>query len=127
MNNLYQISSFDYDADSGTLNSAIVLNREHPVFKGHFPGNPILPGVCTVQIAKELLCKALAGHFRLTRASQIKYLGFVSPLTTPEIRFQMAIKQTGTMTANCSVTVKAGENAVCSFRGDYIRSEFSSD
>ena len=26
------------------------LDAAHPVYAGHFPGNPVLPGVCTLQI-----------------------------------------------------------------------------
>lgn len=121
MNNLYRIKSFDHDNDSGTLNSIILLNKEHPVFEGHFPGNPVLPGVCTLQITKELLCKALAGNFRLSAAGNIKYLGFVSPVIAPEIHFQLTLRITGINSVNCTVIVKAGENTVCSFKGDYIR------
>ena len=25
------------------------LDAAHPVYAGHFPGNPVLPGVCTLQ------------------------------------------------------------------------------
>ena len=32
----------------------ITLNPAHPIFAGHFPGNPITPGVCMLQIIKEL-------------------------------------------------------------------------
>jgi len=50
MDGLYKITLFDYDPDAGILNSRIALNKDHPVFEGHFPGNPILPGVCTVKM-----------------------------------------------------------------------------
>ncbi|HEX2395452.1 MAG TPA: hypothetical protein VHI78_08900 [Bacteroidales bacterium] len=121
IDNLYHITSLEYNTDSGVLNAQLALNKSHPVFEGHFPGNPILPGVCTVQIAKELLCKVLQGNFRLSKAANIKYLGFVSPVSTPVIRFQMIIKQIDTLVTNCSVTVIAGENTVCSFKGEYLQ------
>ena len=32
----------------------VKLNSNHEIFSGHFPDNPILPGVCALQIAKEV-------------------------------------------------------------------------
>ena len=29
---------------------SLELNPEHPVYEGHFPGNPVVPGVCQVQM-----------------------------------------------------------------------------
>lgn len=31
------------------------LDAAHPIYAGHFPGNPVLPGVCTLQIVRECL------------------------------------------------------------------------
>lgn len=118
---LYSVKSLEYKTETGALNAEIELNKSHPVFEGHFPGNPILPGVCTVQIAKELHNKVLHANYRLAKAANIKYLGFVSPVTSPVIRFQMLIKQINTVNTNCSVTVMSGENTVCSFKGEYVQ------
>jgi 3-hydroxyacyl-[acyl-carrier-protein] dehydratase len=122
MDGLYQVTIFDYDPDAGILNSGIKLNKEHPVFEGHFPGNPILPGVCTVQIVRELLSKALDVDLRLSKAGNIKYLGFVNPISNPDMQFQMTFKQaTDPVAIICNVTVKSGDNTVCSFKGEYVQ------
>jgi len=122
MDGLYKITLFDYDPDAGILNSRIALNKDHPVFEGHFPGNPILPGVCTVQIARELISKALNADFRLAKAGNIKYLGFVSPISHPALQFQITLKQAADPAAIiCNVIVKTGENAVCSYKGEYVQ------
>ncbi len=34
----------------------IRLHTTHPVFRAHFPGNPITPGACIVQAIGVLLC-----------------------------------------------------------------------
>jgi len=119
--NLYRIQSFEYDAATGVIDSDVELDNRHPVFEGHFPGNPVLPGVCTVQMAKEILCRALQADYRLSRSANIKYLGFVSPDVTPEIHFHIVITQSGPDPLICSVTVTAGGKNVCSFKGDYIQ------
>jgi 3-hydroxyacyl-[acyl-carrier-protein] dehydratase len=122
MDGLFQVITFDYEPDAGILNSGIKLNKEHPVFVGHFPGNPILPGVCTVQIARELLSKALDADFRLSKAGNIKYLGFVNPVSNPDMQFQMTFKRASEpVVIMCNVIVKSGDHTVCSFKGEYVQ------
>jgi 3-hydroxyacyl-[acyl-carrier-protein] dehydratase len=106
--NLYQIHSF---AENGELIEAtVILNKEHPVFDGHFPGNPILPGVCTLQIARELIQKAVGKKLMLSKAANIKYLGFVSPVSTPQVDFSITIKHEGEMISCATKITAGGEN-----------------
>jgi len=119
MNNLYRIISFEYDSSADILHSCILMDPEHPIFKGHFPGNPVLPGVCTVQIAKELLEKSLAKDLMLTRAGSVKYLGFISPVSTPEVTFNLAVNKIQENYFACNVSVLSGSKIVCSFKGEY--------
>jgi len=119
MNKLYHIVSFEPDITNGSIIALIRLNRNHPVFEGHFPGNPILPGVCTVQICKELVEKAVERELMLTKAGNIKYLGFVNPDLHQEMQFNLVIKTSETGELGCSSTVSAGGNTICSFKGEY--------
>jgi len=120
LNNLYTLSSVELSEAMDRISAQVVLNAEHPLFSGHFPGNPILPGVCTVQIIREILENATGKEFMLTRADSIKYQGFISPVTTPEIHFDLAIKHIESTKTSCSATVSAAGNKLCSFRGEYV-------
>jgi len=53
LHDFYKIISLEKTAESKYL-AMILINEEHEVFQGHFPGNPIMPGVCMMQIIKEL-------------------------------------------------------------------------
>jgi 3-hydroxyacyl-[acyl-carrier-protein] dehydratase len=119
MNKLYTVQSTQKD-EAGMIRATVRLNAGHPVFEGHFPGNPILPGVCTVQIVKELLEMAFKKELMLEKAGNIKYLGFVSPVSTPEVLFDLVINENETGGMVCSASVSAGGNVVCSFKGEYI-------
>ncbi len=57
LKDLYKIKSFTY-AD-GKVNTEVIINKDHEIFTGHFPDNPVMPGVCMIQIIKELTEKAL--------------------------------------------------------------------
>ena len=63
-------SVIDYQWDEQNVNAVIELNKDHDIFKGHFPGNPVMPGVCMLQIIKELTEKAVDKSLFLTASIQ---------------------------------------------------------
>lgn len=119
MNKLYTVLSVKHDEVTGGINAVIRLDPGHPLFEGHFPGNPILPGVCTVQIVKEILELTYKTELMLEKAGNIKYLGFVSPVSSPEMQFGLTVKRNETGSLTCNASVSAAGNIVCSFKGEY--------
>ncbi len=117
--NLYQLLSFKLSEPGDRITATVRLNKEHPVFQGHFPGNPILPGVCTIQIIKDLVERGMEAKCMLTKAGNVKYLGFVNPVTNPEVVFDLALKQADNGVVSCSATASAGGNTTCSFKGEF--------
>src|SRR5512147_2302186 len=117
-NKLYRITDFQ-SLDEG-LTATIEIDPAHAIFQGHFPGNPIVPGVCTVQIIKELLEHKLGKATRMVSASNIKYLGFINPRVTPQVTFQLRIGCTEEQTIQCSASVSSGPTALCSFKGQFV-------
>ncbi|MCD8304795.1 MAG: beta-hydroxyacyl-ACP dehydratase [Prevotellaceae bacterium] len=59
---------------------SIRLNPENIIYKAHFPGKPITPGVCLVQIALELLELYTGKTLRLSEAKNVKFVSILSPL-----------------------------------------------
>jgi 3-hydroxyacyl-[acyl-carrier-protein] dehydratase len=114
---LYTVRSFTVSETKDKVSAQVQLNSRHPVFGGHFPGNPILPGVCTVQIIKELLEKAMEQSLIHTKASNIKYLGFISPVTSPLLQIDLTITPAEQIV--CSAAVSANGSVVCSFKGEF--------
>ena len=119
--NLYQLLSYNLSEPGDRITATIRLNKEHPVFQGHFPGNPILPGVCTIQIIKDLIDRGMGAKYMLTKAGNVKYLGFVNPVANPEMLFDLALKQADTGVVACTATASAGGNTTCSFKGEFTR------
>jgi len=74
---LYAIK--DYEYDQGTVRTTLQLNKEHAIFKGHFPGNPVMPGVCMIQIIKELTERAVDKPLFLKVCSNIKFMAIINP------------------------------------------------
>lgn len=63
----------------GSIIAEIQLNPDHHIFKGHFPGQPVVPGVCQVQIIKELAESVLGKSLQLKTADHIKFLSVIIP------------------------------------------------
>jgi len=67
------------------LTALVLLNKEHLIYQGHFPGQPVVPGVCMIQIMKEILEFKLDLKLRLASANQVKFLKLIDPKDTPEL------------------------------------------
>lgn len=79
------------------------------IYKGHFPGKPITPGVCLIQIAKELFEECVSQPLHLCEAKDIKFSSPVTPDRNPVVRYEIS----GTEEMRRSVLVYAGETLCC--------------
>ncbi len=70
----------------GNIRAVIDFQKEHPIFMGHFPGNPVVPGVCMIQIVKEILEQEENTSLRLAAADNVKFLAVINPRKTARVR-----------------------------------------
>jgi 3-hydroxyacyl-[acyl-carrier-protein] dehydratase len=84
----------DLQAEGDRLKSIIKLNAGHPIFKGHFPGQPVLPGVCMMQMVKEVTEVYIGKKIRLLRARELKFLSFIDPVEHASIKIELSVKAT---------------------------------
>lgn len=103
LDNLYEVTSV-CKTDTG-CDYDIVLNAEHFIYKAHFPGEPITPGVCIMQIAIELLQDYVGRQLQLCSAKNIKFLKIIVPTQTPTVtcRIQKAVFEEGLLKAQLSM------------------------
>ena len=62
-------------------------NPKHPVYKAHFPGNPITPGACMLQKAGTLMQEKMGRPLYLKASKNIKYLSLLIPNEGKEVKF----------------------------------------
>jgi 3-hydroxyacyl-[acyl-carrier-protein] dehydratase len=83
----------------------ICLHAEHPIYKGHFPQIPIVPGVCLTQMIKEILMEKFNTELSMISADNIKFLAMVNPLETPELELLFNVKKNeGLLDVNATYT-----------------------
>ena len=76
----------EFNLVNNHLEAVIELNAEHDVFKGHFPNNPVTPGVCMLQILKELVEKATETKLYIKECSNVKFMALINPEVHSELK-----------------------------------------
>ena len=100
--------------------STFYVDPAREIFKGHFPGDPVLPGVYTVEATAQtadillLSTKRYAGKIPLFLGiNGVRFLKKILPGDTVEIRAKLAAERPEKAIATCSAEVyNHGELAV---------------
>lgn len=87
----YNVKEFNFTDNQ--LKSIIELNPEHDVFKGHFPNNPVTPGVCMLQILKELTEQATSSKLFIKECSNVKFMALINPEVNAVLAITIDINQ----------------------------------
>ena len=90
LKDFYIINSLE-NIDGQKYVANIRLNKDHEVFSGHFPGNPVTPGVCMMQIIKELTQEVVNTPLTMKSASNIKFMALINPEVNPELKLELDI------------------------------------
>jgi 3-hydroxyacyl-[acyl-carrier-protein] dehydratase len=90
LKDFYKIISIETTAENKHL-VQIYIKAEHEIFKGHFPGNPIMPGVCMMQIIKELTEQITASSLFMQSLTNVKFMALINPFSNPELRLELDI------------------------------------
>ena len=93
LQDFYKILSEEKVSDS-KYTITILVNEKHEVFKGHFPGNPIMPGVCMIQIIKELTESITKSSLMIQSLANVKFMALINPEVTPELRLELDVTTT---------------------------------
>ncbi len=108
---IFKILALDHREN--IIDVVLEIDRHNPIFEGHFPGQPVVPGACMLQLVKDVLADALNRPVRLIIAENIKFLSLLEPATDTvlhlSIDYQLAdseIKVTANLTAGETVCMK---------------------
>jgi 3-hydroxyacyl-[acyl-carrier-protein] dehydratase len=107
------------DVSGGQVIANIDINGKSEIFKGHFPGRPVVPGACILQLIKNVLENALNRKLLLTKAIQLKFLKPLIPQNSIQVQLSISFK----LVEDDCYTVKAnltGDDAIYfKFQGSF--------
>lgn len=114
---LYTIETLETVGNAITV--AIRLNASHPVFEGHFPGQPVLPGACMLDMVKEVLCVALNHQLKLLKADNLKFITPVDPRQGDQLQLNIAYQQAGNQ-LKVKATISSGSSPRMKMDGVFL-------
>lgn len=91
LKDFYKVNNLDVADNVATAN--ITINKDHEVFKGHFPGNPVTPGVCMMQIIKELTEQVVNEKLFMQASNNVKFMAIINPEVNPDLVLTLNISE----------------------------------
>ncbi len=61
------------------VKATLLINAAHKIFNGHFPGQPVVPGVCMMQMVKEIMETVTGKKTDLIKSQEMKFLAIIDP------------------------------------------------
>ncbi|PIQ29673.1 MAG: 3-hydroxyacyl-ACP dehydratase [Bacteroidetes bacterium CG18_big_fil_WC_8_21_14_2_50_41_14] len=118
--NFYTILSFD--SSDQHLEATLLFNPDHEVYLGHFPGQPVVPGVIQLQIVKELFEQHLKRKLKLVSMLQAKFLMIIVP-DKQMVLISISYKQTDESSFQVDASISANQQTATKLKAIYSLNE----
>ena len=82
---LFRIESRMEGLPQGQSGFNIILNPDHLIYKAHFPGQPVTPGVCILQMLQELLSIEIGKQLFIKNIKNAKFVSMMSPVADSRV------------------------------------------
>jgi 3-hydroxyacyl-[acyl-carrier-protein] dehydratase len=115
MSNLY--SFHNLQSIAGAFRAEVGFDASHPVFAGHFPGQPIVPGVILVEILTSVVAEVTGKQVIIKEASVIKFLQVIDPLAHPTVVLEGTINEDDAGNFKADATFRQGELLFAKMKG----------
>ncbi|MFN8283430.1 MAG: hypothetical protein U0U67_09470 [Chitinophagales bacterium] len=104
----YSIVSQEALNDTSSL-TKVSINATHPVFEGHFPEQPVVPGVCMLQMVKDIVSDKVQRVVQLQSIGNVKFTSVVIPQQHPELDITIKYESSDDHSIKISSTISADE------------------
>ena len=91
LKNFYKIKSKVKTEGQNVFSFEIEINKDHPIFEGHFPDNPVMPGVCMMQIIKEITEDIVGTKLFMEKCSNVKFMAVINPRINSILNLEIKI------------------------------------
>ena len=121
MENFYTIIARTLDGLSGMFQ--VRLNPECKIYEGHFPGTPVSPGVCNIQMMLE--CAEIVAHMplRARKINRCRFTTLLSPKTHPELEIRIDLQEKETNIYSLNASIGKGEEIYQTLKAELISDE----
>jgi len=91
------------------MHVSVTIGEDSPWFSGHFPGDPILPGIAQLKMVADLIVTSGKGQMRMAGLSRVKFRKIVRPGDLLDIYVEC-----GEAPDQYSFKITSGNEDVCS-------------
>ena len=89
-NKFYRILSIDKQSDNQATYHVAIL-PDCNVYEGHFPGDPVCPGVCNIETIKECASDLVGRPLRISTIKQCRLTAVATPTVCPEVEVMVKV------------------------------------
>jgi 3-hydroxyacyl-[acyl-carrier-protein] dehydratase len=93
---------------NGQLKVDIRIDKNHKIFEGHFPAIPIVPGVCMMQMMREIMEKEVKRSLIIRHGDNMKFLSVINPTEHSEIQADIKYDETPEGNVNINASLFSG-------------------
>ena len=83
----------DVSVTDNRLNAVVKIYAAHHIFDGHFPSQPVTPGVVQIQMVREILEQHFSEELSLDKIGRCKFLNVWDPNVDPSIGIEIMISE----------------------------------
>lgn len=93
-----------------------ILDPSHKISDGHFPSNPVVPGVCTMDMIKMCCAVIMGKEVRFDTIKEVKFLATILPTQHSELDVIIEVKES----MSISVLVKSEDTTMMKLKATLI-------
>lgn len=97
----------------------ITLNADCSVYEGHFPGSPVSPGVCNIQMIKECAEELIGKRLFMNNLQLCRLTTLITPVTHPQVVVTIAVTA-GEGVYKIKASIGQGEEIYLDLKADMI-------
>jgi 3-hydroxyacyl-[acyl-carrier-protein] dehydratase len=97
----------------------VMLNPDCPVYQGHFPGMPVAPGVCNIQMIKECTERIAGKSLLLEYISQCKLTALMTPQQHPFVQVKIRLVENDGARFKVIAVIGRDEEEYVIFKGEF--------
>lgn len=104
------------DADAAIYH--VALCPESDIYRGHFPGNPVCPGVCNMQMIKECVEKFTGKQLHVTYVKQCRLTAVATPAICQELDVKIGVQSTDDTNYTIMASIYDTQRTYMDYKGE---------
>ena len=110
-----------------TVSANITLNKEHQIYNGHFPGMHVVPGVCLVEIIRQVLSRSINEKLFISKIVSVKFVASVDPSKNHNLNLNATISNRSENSFEANIVIFDENKVYVKFKGKFVESTTNND